>query len=141
MGISGNLDATIRLKLSAKVNEIGEKIHEWIDIVKLRGWLDLAGGDSQYSNYNAKIQESTHVFLCDFHSGEQLHEDWKWNPYTVNTGISDAEGKEILLTSEMCHMTIAGVTYDIKIVDDPMNMHRQLEFYLKFVGGAAVGKS
>jgi len=140
MGISGNIDAIIRLKTNGSPNAIGEKEHAWVDVVRFWGWLDLVGGDSQYSTYNAKIQESTHVFICDFHAGISIDADrWRWNPYIANTGILKVEGGEMSLTSEMCHMTVAGTVYDIMLVDDPMNMHRQLEFYVKYVGGGNGG--
>ena len=35
----------------------------------LTGWLDLTGGDSKYTVYNAKVQDSTHVFVADYTKG------------------------------------------------------------------------
>ena len=32
-------------------------------------------------------------------------------------------------------MVIGNAAYDIMLIDNPMGMNRQLEFYLKFTGG------
>ena len=42
-------------------------------------------------------------------------------------------GEEI--TSENARMVIGGNDYEILLVDNPLQMNRQLEFYLKYVGG------
>ena len=47
-------------------NDIGEHIEKWDNVQQITGWLDLAGGDSKYTTYNAKIQESTHIFVADY---------------------------------------------------------------------------
>ena len=61
--IGGNIVAELQLKSSVK-NEIGENISSWDTIHEVKGFLDLSSGDSNYSNYNAKIQESTHVLFA-----------------------------------------------------------------------------
>lgn len=94
-------------------NEIGEQAKSWTDKQTLRGWLDLSGGDSKYTNFSAKIQESTHVFVSDY--------------------VPLAAGIE----AENSRMTINGKRYDILLIDNPMEMGTgsQLEFYLKYTGG------
>lgn len=111
-GIGGNIVARIQVFTVAK-NEIGENVKAWADAQAIKGWLDLASGDSKYTTFNAKIQESTHVFVADY--------------VTLQPGI----------TAEGARMVINGKHYDILLIDNPMEMGSgsQLEFYLKFTGG------
>lgn len=111
--IGGNTIAVMQIKASGSKNTIGESTQQWSDVIQLNGWLDLSSGDSKYTNYNAKIQESTHVFICDYLTFEET------TP----------------VTSENSRMLIDGKVYDIVLIDDPMNLHQQLEIYLKYVGG------
>ncbi len=108
--IGGNIIAQLQLKLSGK-NEIGEGTATWQTIHEIKGFLDLSSGDSKYTNFNAKIQESTHIFICDY-----LNLDKR-------------------IKSENSRMIVDGGNYDVMLIDDPMNLHKQLEIYLKFVGG------
>lgn len=107
--IGGNTTAIIQSKGTGQKNTIGESVQTWVFLDSLIGWLDLSGGDSKYTTYSAKIQESTHVFLCDY--------------------------KVIDVTAENARMLIDDKVYDIMLIDDPMNLHQQLEIYLKFTGG------
>ena len=137
--IGGNTEATMQINNPAEKNSIGERVKAWLDVVKFTGWLDLMGGDSKYSTYSAKIQESTHLFMCDFQSFVALSSQWEWNPFNFLTGIINPELDEnIDVTSENARLTIGGKIYDITLLDDPMNRHEHLEIYLKFVGGQNV---
>ena len=109
-GIGGNIVATVQVSTHTK-NEIGEAVLTWADAQQIKGWLDLQSGDSKYSVYHAKIQESTHLFIADY--------------VALN------------ITAENSRMVINGKVYDILLIDNPMGMGKgsQLEFYLKFVGG------
>ena len=111
-GIGGNITAAIQVKTITK-NEIGEHIESWADVQSIKGWLDLQGGDSKYSTYNAKIQESTHIFIADY--------------VPLDSRI----------TAENSRMVIKGKRYDIMLIDNPMELENgsQLEIYLKFTGG------
>ena len=111
-GIGGNITAVIQTATTTK-NAIGEQVKPWADAQTLKGWLDLQTGDSRYINYNAKIQESTHVFIADF--------------VTLVAGIQ----------AENSRMTINGKVYDILLIDNPMEMGSgsQLEIFLKYTGG------
>lgn len=109
-GIGGNINADIQIFGTSK-NEIGEAVKSWETVQTLKGWLDLSGGDSKYSTYNAKIQESTHVFISDY--------------VPLDSRIS----------AENSRMLINGKTYDIMLIDNPMELCEQLEIYLKFTGG------
>lgn len=90
-------------------DENGSRIKAYTKIASLFGWLDLISGDAKY-DYKAKIEDSTHVFICDY---EELD------------GIDVEEAKA----------EVNGEEYDIKYIDDPMGLHEQLEIYLKKVGG------
>lgn len=107
MVIGGNIEALLQEKIKSATNAIGEKETTWGDIQRLRGWLDLSTGDSRYT-YAAKLQESTHIFICDYTSVDR-HADNK-------------------------RMVVNGCIYDVLLIDDPMELHQQLEIYLKYVG-------
>lgn len=109
-GIGGNLTATVQVCTTSK-NEISEQVQTWTDVQNIKGWLDLSAGDSKYTTFNAKIQESTHIFIGDY--------------VKLDSRIN----------AENARMVIGGKRYDILLIDDPMEMHQQIEFYLKFTGG------
>ena len=109
-GIGGNKQMQIQVSTVTK-NAIGEQVTSWETLQQVTGWLDLQGGDSKYQTYNAKMQESTHVFVADY--------------------VQLAEG----ITAETSRAVIDGKVYDIMLIDDPMEMHQQLEVYLKYTGG------
>lgn len=108
--IGGNTIAELQISSTAK-NEIGEAVKSWEDVDEITGFLDLQSGDSGYQNFNAKIQESTHVFVSD----------WKQLSASVK--------------AENSRMIVNGQAYDVMLIDDPMGLHKQLEIYLKFTGG------
>ena len=112
LGIGGNIQAVIQIRSAAK-NAIGEQAVTWQDVQTIKGWLDLNSGNSGYQNYNAKIQESTHYFIADY--------------VTLDERI----------TAENARMIIKGKTYDILLLDNPMEMGTgsQWEIYLKYTGG------
>ena len=109
--IGGNITAFLQLKTGTVRNEIGEAVLQWTTLHTISGFLDLSSGDSRYSTYDAKIQESTHVFICDYLALDER------------------------IKAENSRLILNGKTYDIMMVDDPMELHRQLEFYLKYTGG------
>ncbi len=111
-GIGGNITAAIQVRSVTK-NEIGEQVEKWPDVQSIKGWLDLTTGDSKYSTYNAKMQESTHIFIADY--------------VPLDSRIK----------AENSRMVIKGKRYDIMLIDNPMELEKgsQLEIYLKFTGG------
>lgn len=111
-GIGGNILAEIQVCSTTK-NEIGESVQAWETVQTLKGWLDLSGGDSKYAIYSAKIQETTHVF------------------------VSDYVPLDARITAENSRFVIAGKTYDVMYIDNPMEMRTgsQLEISLKYTGG------
>lgn len=110
--IGGNIEAVLQTKSGFKTNAIGERITEYEDVKTLWGWLDLSNGDSKYT-YDAKLQESTHIFICDYTAIDRK-----------------AENKRL---------TVNGFVYDVLLIDDPMELHQQLEIYLKYIGGVLNG--
>lgn len=110
--IGGNTELVIKVLDGSNQNfdKNGKKVAEYKDVASLFGWLDLISGDSKY-DYKAKIEESTHVFLCDYIEG------------ITDIDIEEAKAE------------VKGKEFDIKYIDDPMGMHEQLEIYLKLVGG------
>ena len=121
-GIGGNLIATIQVFTTAE-NEIGEDVKTWVDAQKIRGWLDLQSGEARYSTYDAKLQESTHVFISDY--------------VKLDSRIT-AETSRLLLGSGE-----SALVYDIVFIDNPMELQSgsQLEIYLKFTGGQSYVQS
>lgn len=111
-GIGGNVTATLQIS-KTETNAIGEQVRTWVDLKTLTGWLDLTGGDSKYTVYNAKVQDSTHVFVADY------------------TKLP-AE-----LAAENGRLVCRGKRYDVLLIDNPMEMGSgsQLEIYLKYTGG------
>ena len=135
--IGGNTLALFQVKDGGKKNAIREREHNWVDVASSKGWLDLSGGESKYTTYNAKIQESTHIFLCDYQTFKGLSGEWVWDTLNFISGeISTlTSDKKVDVTSENARMLIDGLIYQIMLIDDPMNLHQHLEIYLKFVGG------
>ena len=111
-GIGGNITATIQISSGFEANAIGEQVKTWENAQTLRGWLDMASGNSGYG-YHAKIQESTHYFIADY------------------------VPLDARITAENSRMVINGKRYDVLMIDNPMGMGSgsQLEIYLKFTGG------
>ena len=106
--IGGNIKGTIQTKSTAK-NSIGEAVKAWKDAFSPVGWLGMQSGGKNYT-HNAKIEDTTHCFLCDFHSGIYA------------------------LASQDTRMIIKGFVYDVLLIDNPDEMDEQLEIYLRRVG-------
>ena len=110
--IGGNTSGMVLVNTSKSKNAIGEAVSEWVNAISepQLGWLDLQNGDSKRTNFNAKIEESTHVFLCDY----------------------DAD--IYALRNKDTRMVLKGDVYDVLLIDNPMEMNEQLEIYLRRVG-------
>lgn len=106
--IGGNIAAVLQRKTGSEFNSVGEKVQAWSDYHKFNaGWLDLSSGDSRYT-YDAKLQHSTHIFITDYAAIDRNAEDKR--------------------------LVVNGVAYEVLLIDDPMELHEQLEIYLKYVG-------
>ncbi len=110
--IGGNTTVQIQINNGYAKNKIGEKEKAWETTDSLTGWIDLSSGESTYTTFNTKMQESTHIFICDY---AELDERIK----AENSRVIDDNG----------------LIYDVMLIDDPMGMHKQLEIYLKYTGG------
>lgn len=105
--IGGNISATIQSYTSSK-NSIGEYIKSWEDQINLFGFFDLMAGNANYSQ-NAKIAESTHLFICDY----------------CDLTLIDIENSRLIVND---------IAYDITWIDDPMFLHDHIEIYAKQAG-------
>lgn len=103
--INGNIKAIIQANSPVK-NDIGETVASWHDIKTVMGFLDLQNGDVNYSNFNIKFENSTHVFLCDY---------FKFD-------------------SKNTRFIIGGKTFNVVYCDNVMQLNRQYEIYLKYIG-------
>lgn len=124
MSVGGNIQALLQVKKESLRNAIGEREHKWVDCISILGWLDLSTGDSKHTTFYAKVQESTHIFLCDFTNLKNLS--------VIN---KTDEQETVDVTSNNARMVVNGEVYEILLIDDPMNMHDHLEIYLRFIGG------
>lgn len=105
--IGGNQHATLQKKEPSK-NSIGETVVTWNDEQTLLGFLDFLSGGSAYDTYNAKIKESTHLFIMDYVKIDKKEKN-----------------KRLLIDDE---------PYEITLIDDPMGLHEHIEIYLKYTG-------
>ena len=105
--VKGNINALLEVKTITQ-NDIGEGVETWQTLKSLNGWLDLSSGSADYQTYNAKIQESTHIFICDY--------------------------EPIDVEESQCRLTIANKHYEILLIDNPMELNYHIEIYLKYVG-------
>lgn len=108
--IGGNITAELQIRTTTK-NEIGESVKQWSTVHRIRGWLDYQSGDSKYTSFSTKAQESTHVFVCDY--------------VAIDPRI----------VPENSRLKVNGKAYDVLLIDNPMELNKQLEIYLKFTGG------
>lgn len=106
--IGGNINAIIQKKQSS-TNSIGEVVNTFTDFKTIKGYLDYLTGESSTDLYYAKIEETTHIFMCDY----------------VDLPTLDADNYRLL---------IDGKPYEVRLIDNPMGLKYHLEFYLKFVG-------
>ena len=117
--IGGNIEALLQINVPVE-NEIGSMVDTWHDVVALKGFIDLSSGDSKHTTFNAKIQESTHIFVGDY----------KPIPESL-----DIEGKIVRVSPENARMVVNSQRYDLMLIDNPMNLNKHLEIYLKYTGG------
>ena len=113
--IGGNTEGLIQIRETTG-NSIGEQVQVWSDVGSVLGWLDYASGENGVEQFRAKVQETTHYFLCDYS---------RWKNATEGSSVK----------SENCRMVINDEVYNVLLIDDPMGMHQHLEIYLKYIGG------
>lgn len=119
MAIGGNIEAVLQINVPVE-NEIGSVVDIWHDVVSLEGFLDLSSGDSKHTTFDAKIQESTHIFIGDY------------KPIPESLEI---EGNLVRVSPENARMVANSQRFDVMLMDNPMNLNKQWEIYLKYTGG------
>lgn len=105
--IIGNIDAIIQEKTITK-NAIGESVEAWTARESLKGYLDYQSGEAQMQVVNAKVEQSTHIFICDY--------------------------QPLAYEEEQIRLLIDNKPYEVMLIDDPQERHYHLEIYLKYVG-------
>lgn len=73
--------------------------------------LDNQTSDINFQEYNALIQETTDIFICDYKRLNGMH-----------------------FNAENTRFIIDGLVYNILLIDDVEGRHEHLEVYLKFIG-------
>ena len=106
--IGGNTIANVQIKTSSK-NEYGALTDTWQDVTTVKGFLDFTGGDGSYkSNFKGKIEETTHLFICD---------------YNEKVAKTQPTTSRLIINNQI---------YDVLMIDDPMSLHKHLEIMLKY---------
>ena len=106
--IGGNVDLILKSKKQTK-NSIGENVPmSWVDYKTIHGFLDFMTEATGRTNYNSKIVDSDHVFICDY--------------VEINKPLTELKA--------YCN----DKEFDITYIDDPMNLHKHLEIFLKYIG-------
>ena len=106
--IGGNVDAIIQVETSSK-NAFGEKETTYKDLTTVKGFLDYTGGDGSYkNNFKGELEETTHIFICDYDS------------ITANAEPTTSR------------MVINNKNYNVLLIDNPMGLNEHLEIMLKY---------
>ena len=106
--IGGNVDAIIQVETSSK-NAFGEIENTHKDLTTVKGFLDYVGGDGSYkNNFKGELEETTHIFICDYDS------------ITANAEPTTSR------------MVINNKNYNVLLIDNPMNLNEHLEIMLKY---------
>lgn len=109
--IEGNTLCLIQTKGEAFTNAIGEKVANWVNVLEFTGILSLQAGDSKYSTHKTKLEESSHILLCEYDADIYALAD---------------QNTRIIAKDRM---------YDVLLIDNPDERDEHLEIYLRFVGG------
>ncbi len=104
--IGGNIKALIQAK-ETKRNDLGETIATFKDLKTIKGYLDYMTGENNTGSFNAKIEDSTHIFICDY---------------------------EELPNENEIRLLINNKPYEVKLIDVPMGIKYHMEIYLRYVG-------
>lgn len=119
VNIGGNVTATVQKKTGTK-NKIGEGVPTYATVGTVLGWLDYQSGDNTISQYRGKVQDTTHIFLCDYK---------KWTQAVQEAGV----------TGENSRLVINGNNYNVLYIDNPMELNEHMELYLQYIGGGING--
>lgn len=109
-GVGGNATASVMRTRKTKNPKGSATPNAPEKVMEVFGWLDYQVGQPSHLAYQAKLQDTTHLWVCDF-----------------DAGFADQKVQGLSLT-------IAGESYEVLLIDDPMGMHDHLEAYLRYVG-------
>lgn len=107
--IGGNVICQLQRFVVTGENVIGQAIKEWRTYASLNGWLDYMAQSTDSMTFKNKLEQSTHVFVGDY----------------------VAIGDEVRDVRFIDHR---GRIYEVLLIDNPMELNRQLEIYLRYVG-------
>lgn len=110
--IGGNTDCILKYE-TFTTSAIGEQVKSWVELITLKGFLDLMNQNKDYGTYNKAIETSTHIFICDY----------------VSIQDKDENGNKRELKA-----TIDGEDYNVTYIDNPMKLNKHLEIFLEKVG-------
>lgn len=101
--IGGNIVAEFQAMENIR-NEIGEDVCSYVTVAEHKGFLDLMSGNSTYNSYKTKMEEATHVFICDRFDIER---------------------------NKITKLKIDESAYDVVYFDEPMELGYHFEIFLK----------
>ena len=104
--IGGNIDLVLEYQ-EVTTTEIGEQVTTWVPLQTIRGFLDLMNQGKDFATYNKAMEDSTHIFICDYVS--------------IDKKATELRG------------AVNGEYYDITYIDNPMQLNYHLEIFLKRV--------
>jgi len=107
MGIGGNVTCQLMKNVSV-ANAIGEQVRILEPFMNLRGYLDLRGETTDRERFKGKLEQTTNVFVMDF---VEIDVDIR------SVTFVDHKGRK----------------YDVLLIDNPMELNRQIEIYLERV--------
>lgn len=107
--VGGNVTAKVMRSVTEKNDKGVHVILEPQEVMTIVGWLDYQSGEVGHLAYQAAVQDTTHIFISDYQA------DYADLPAV---GLS---------------LEIGGKAYEVKLIDDPMNMHEHIETYLRLV--------
>lgn len=110
--IEGNTKAVVQIREVEKDGYQADRV-KWKDAIPVSGVLDLLDGGVNLKMMS-RTGEADYIFICDYfvpvYNGEKL-------------------------TAENSRFLNDGEVYEVKLFDDPMNLHEHLKIYLKYLGG------
>ncbi|MEG0991347.1 MAG: hypothetical protein RSN88_10840 [Gordonibacter sp.] len=110
MAVGGNATAIVTRAVKSKNKDGIAVAGKPEKLMELTGWLDYQAGQSGHLAYQAKLQDATHLWLCDYDEAYAA---------LPEGGLS---------------LVIDGKPYEVLLIEDPMGMHEHLETYLRYVG-------
>lgn len=113
--IGGNINLDLKVKTGEyTLNDIGERIPKTITYATLFGFLDMSTVDTKHSTYHTKLEESDYIFICDY------------------VELPKINGK--LPNTSQLTATCNNKEFDVILIDNPMELNKQYEIYLRYKG-------